>query len=195
MVLRTTGGELAHRPENRGATETRWPGMRPKRGVEVSASHEHGFPAAAQPVAADVMREDRAPHAEGTNVVEVRVPAEADQLAVVRAVVGDLAMRADFDVDSIADIRLAVDEACSSLVRLAAKAATLVCRFHSDSAEITVVVEVGSDERSEPRKDTFSWRVLSALADSVSTSVEAGGDSAGSNLVRIELTKGRMAHE
>lgn len=169
--------------------------MRPKRGVEVSASHEHGFPAAAQPAAADVMREDRSPHIEGANVVEVRVPADPGQLAVMRAVVGDLAMRADFDVDSIADIRLAVDEACSSLVRLAAKAATLVCRFHSDSAGITVAVEVGSDERSEPRKDTFSWRVLSALADSVSTSVEAADNSVGSHLVRIELTKGRMAHE
>ncbi|WP_237710434.1 ATP-binding protein [Saccharopolyspora spinosa] len=71
------------------------------------------------------------PETAATNLVEVRIAAEAAQLAVMRAVVGDLAMRADYDVDSIADLRLAVDEACSSLVRLAAPEATLVCRFRT----------------------------------------------------------------
>ncbi|GAB3297307.1 ATP-binding protein [Parasphingorhabdus pacifica] len=145
--------------------------------------------------AADMAQEAPSPYGEGTNVVEVRVPADPSQLAVMRAVAGDLAMRADFDVDSIADIRLAVDEACSSLVRLASRTASLVCRYHADSAGLTVTSEVLSGEHSGPRKDTFSWRVLSALTDSVSTSVEAVDGSVDSHLVRIELTKGRMAHE
>lgn len=167
--------------------------MRPERGVEVSASDQRGFPAETYP--ADVTRLERSPHADGSNIVEVRVDAEPGQLAVMRAVVGDLAMRADFDIDSIADIRLAVDEACSSLVRLAARSASLVCRFHADPGGLTVAAEVLSEVRSGPREDTFSWRVLSALTDSVSTSVEAASASDGSHLVRIELTKGRTAHE
>jgi serine/threonine-protein kinase RsbW len=123
------------------------------------------------------------------NQVEVRVPAAAAQLAVMRAVIGDLAMRADYDVDSIADLRLAVDEACSSLVRLANPEATLVCHFHSGDDRLSVVAEVLSADKLGPRKDTFSWRVLSALADAVSTSVESDPAANGSNLVRIELTK------
>ncbi|WP_237710433.1 hypothetical protein [Saccharopolyspora spinosa] len=51
-----------------------------------------------------------------------------------------------------------------------------------------------SDDAFGPRKDTFSWRVLSALADVVSTSVESDPAANGSHLVRIELTKGRTAH-
>lgn len=167
--------------------------MRPERGVEVSASHQHGLPAQSFPT--QVTREDQARQTDSASVVEVRVAAQPEQLAVMRAVVGDLAMRADFDVDSIADIRLAVDEACSSLVRLAAASASLVCRFQSGAEGLTVTAEVISSESSGPRKDTFSWRVLSALTDSVSTSVEATADTAGSHLVRIELTKGRMVHE
>ncbi|GAA2346946.1 anti-sigma regulatory factor [Saccharopolyspora halophila] len=131
------------------------------------------------------------PETPAANQVEVRVPADATQLAVMRAVVGDLAMRADYDVDTIADLRLAVDEACSSLVRLAAEEATLVCRFLSGSDQLSVAAEVRSTDAFGPRKDTFSWRVLSALADAVSTSVESDPAN-GSNLVRIELTKGKQ---
>ncbi|MFI0465852.1 MULTISPECIES: ATP-binding protein [Saccharopolyspora] len=134
------------------------------------------------------------PEIAAANLVEVRIAAEPAQLAVMRAVVGDLAMRADYDVDTIADLRLAVDEACSSLVRLAAPAATLVCRFRLAGDRLSVTAEVISDDAFGPRKDTFSWRVLSALADVVSTSVESDPAANGSHLVRIELTKGRTAH-
>lgn len=124
----------------------------------------------------------------GTSVVEVRVAADATQLAVLRAVVGDLAMRADFDVDSIADLRLAVDEACSTLVHLAEPSAPLVCRFRTGADEIAVTAEVMSQDTFGPRQDTLSWRVLDALADSVSTAVEPDSDSGG-NRVRVELSK------
>ncbi|WP_179951564.1 ATP-binding protein [Halopolyspora algeriensis] len=124
--------------------------------------------------------------------MEVRVSAEATQLSVMRAVVGDLAMRADFDVDSIADLRLAVDEACSSLVRRAAADAWLLCRFRCGTEGLTLTAEVTSNDSSAPRTDTFSWRVLSALTDTVASSVEAAEDGTGKHVVRIELRKGRM---
>ncbi len=123
------------------------------------------------------------------HVVEVRVDADPGQLSVLRAVVGDLAMRADFDVDAIADLRLAVDEACSSLVRLASPGSTLVCRFTPDDAGLAVTAETPSDEQAGPRTDTFSWRVLTALTDTVSTAVDV--DDNRQNLVRLDLTKQR----
>lgn len=126
----------------------------------------------------------------GPSTVEVRVAAEAAQLAVLRAVVGDLAMRADFDIDSIADLRLAVDEASSSLVRLVDPSVSLVCRFQTLPDEINVTAEVTSGDSFGPRQDTLSWRVLGALTDSVSTAVEPG-ESADGNIVRIELSKTR----
>jgi serine/threonine-protein kinase RsbW len=154
-----------------------------ERGLDVSASH----PDRSQ-------QQVERPGTPAASSVEVRVAAEPAQLAVMRAVIGDLAMRADFDVDSIADLRLAVDEVCSSLVRLAAPEASLTCRFRCDGDDVSLSAEVRSEGSSAPRKDTFSWRVLSALADTVTTSVEPVGD-AGENVVRIDLVKGRTGNE
>jgi serine/threonine-protein kinase RsbW len=157
--------------------------MRLERGVDVSASHP------------DRSRPDLEQYtAPASSTVEVRVPADPAHLAVMRAVIGDLAMRADFDVDSIADLRLAVDEACSSLVRLATPSASLVCHFRTENDGLSVTAEVVSDDAMGPPQDTFSWRVLSALTDSVTTSVEPAETPAGNHLVRIDLVKGRMVH-
>ncbi len=165
--------------------------MRLERGVGVSTSRPDWSQSdvAAEPATAagEPVDEPRA--------VEVRVAAEPAQLSVMRAVVGDLAMRADFDVDSIADLRLAVDEVCSSLVRLATASASLVCRFRTEDDGLSLQAEVTSKDPSGPRTGTFSWRVLSALADSVAPSVESAGDDTGTYVVRIDLRKGRTVHE
>src|SRR3954471_15896609 len=47
--------------------------------------------------------------------LELRVPTTPTQLPAVRAMAGDLAMRMDYDLDSVEDLRLAVDEACATL--------------------------------------------------------------------------------
>lgn len=128
-----------------------------------------------------------APETTASNVIEIRVPAKPGPLAVMRAVAGDVAMRADFDVDSIADVRLAVEEACTTLAKIATPGAPLVCRFHTEGDRFVAVAEAISDSPSGPDTDTFSWRVLNTLADTVST--ERIPDTDETNLVRIELTK------
>src|SRR3712207_9595615 len=47
--------------------------------------------------------------------LELRVPTTPSQLPAVRAMGGDLAIRMDYDLDSVEDLRLAVDEACATL--------------------------------------------------------------------------------
>ena len=61
--------------------------------------------------------------------VELRMAANPTQLSIVRAVAADIAMRQDFDLDAIEDLKLAVDEACSTLITLAAPDAVLSCTF------------------------------------------------------------------
>lgn len=166
-----------------------------ERGIRVSASQSDptGTHTAGAPSAESVD-----PHETATttdHAVDVRVSAEPSQLPVMRAVVGDLAMRADFDVDAIADLRLAVDEVCSSLVRIAAPSATLLCRFSTGVDTVSITAEVDSHEASAPRTNTFSWRVLSALADDVASSVVAPTNGTDTHVVRIELSKGRTVHE
>jgi serine/threonine-protein kinase RsbW len=100
--------------------------------------------------------------------IEIRLPAEADQLSLLRTVAGAVAMRADFDLDAIADLKIAVDEACSMLIMQATKGAVLQCTFGTDEQGIVVDSEVATDG-ADPLDDTvFGWHVLSTLTDEVS---------------------------
>ena len=67
--------------------------------------------------------------AETPTPVEVRVHADPALIPSVRAVAADLAARADFDLDAVSDLRMAVDEACSALVPLAREGGQLRCGF------------------------------------------------------------------
>jgi serine/threonine-protein kinase RsbW len=127
--------------------------------------------------------------------VEVRVSSSAPQLSVLRTIAAHLAVRADFGADSIDDLRLAVDEACSSLIRLAAPGAVLRCRFDSAPDGVAVEAEISSDTAAAPRTDTLSWRVLTALTDNLATSVEQDETRDGHNTVRVSFTRPRLAPE
>lgn len=105
----------------------------------------------------------------GPAAVEVRVAAELENLAVLRTVVGAIGTFSDLDFDSVADLRLAVDEACTRLIRSATPGATLVVVV--DPHEDVVVVEASTtcDTCDVVTAGSFSWHVLSSLTDDVTT--------------------------
>jgi len=117
-------------------------------------------------------------------VVEVRTSATASLIPTLRAVASDLAARADFDLDAISDLRMAVDEACATLVDVAAPDSALRCAFsvHGGVIEVEAQVETSGPD-STVSTDTFGWRVLQTLADEV----ELRGD--GGRAIAIRLTK------
>lgn len=105
--------------------------------------------------------------------VELRMAADPTQLSIVRAVAADIAMRQDFDLDSIEDLKLAVDETCSTLITLAAPDAVLSCHFAVDAAgAVQVSARVATKSSAGPDEGSFGWRVLTALVDAVHTRVE-----------------------
>ncbi len=55
----------------------------------------------------------------GYRAVELNVAARLENLAVLRTVVGAVGTFEDLDFDAVADLRLAVDEACTRLIRSA----------------------------------------------------------------------------
>lgn len=121
--------------------------------------------------------------------VEITTPASATLIPTIRAVASDLAARADFDLDAIADLRMAVDEACATLVDIAAPATRLRCTFlvHPDHIEVIAEVRAGRPD-AMVSTETFGWRVLQTLADKVS--VQHSPDSVGgSPSVGIRLHK------
>ncbi|SMC53631.1 serine/threonine-protein kinase RsbW [Kibdelosporangium aridum] len=120
--------------------------------------------------------------------IEVRVAADAAQLPMLRAITSAVAMRQDYDLDSIADLKMAVDEACSMLVLRAITGSILTVRF-TPKNEIKVVATVLSDSDEWPDTSMFSWHVLSTLTDSLEAGVTQAPADPGGHGLWIELTK------
>jgi serine/threonine-protein kinase RsbW len=122
----------------------------------------------------------------GAAVVEVRISAVPALIPTVRAVASDLAGRADFDLDAISDLRMAVDEACTTLIGFTPDDGVLSCRFVMADEHIEVLVSTPAEHRSEVSTDSFGWRVLETLADEVQTERGVDGDP---EALAIRLTK------
>ncbi|MDT5090436.1 MAG: serine/threonine-protein kinase RsbW, partial [Mycobacterium sp.] len=71
----------------------------------------------------------------GERAIELRVAAALENLAVLRTLVGAVGTFEDLDFDAVADLRLAVDEVCTRLIRSAVPGATL-----------EIVIDPGGDE-------------------------------------------------
>jgi serine/threonine-protein kinase RsbW len=99
--------------------------------------------------------------------LELRVPTTATQLPAVRAMAGDLAMRMDYDLDAVEDLRLAVDEACATLSQIAAGDAPLTVVFESTRAGLHIDAWVPTVEGTDVPRDGFGWAVLATLVDAV----------------------------
>lgn len=105
--------------------------------------------------------------------VELRIAAQLENLAVLRTVVGAVGTFSDLDFDAVADLRLAVDEACTRLIRSATPGATLVVVV--DPRDDVVVVEASTtcDTDDVVTEGSFSWHVLSSLTDDLQTFQES----------------------
>lgn len=104
-----------------------------------------------------------------TGGVEVRLPADLSQLFVLRSVAATLAIRQEFSLDGVEDVKLAVDEMCSALVIRACRGAELICQFAARDGRVDVAVTTLSNADEPISKDTFGWLVLTSLTDSVSS--------------------------
>lgn len=123
----------------------------------------------------------------GVPAVEIRVLADATQLSVVRGIAGALAVQHNFDLDAIADLRLAVDEACTQLIRRAVPSSQLICVFRFDGPGIQFAGSVPTASEAEVSDRGFGWHVLRTLTDDVS--IENSSSPRSGSVTTIEFTK------
>jgi anti-sigma regulatory factor (Ser/Thr protein kinase) len=116
----------------------------------------------------DVNNSDHA-HARSPRAVEVRVSAQLENLAVVRTLIAAVGTFEDLNLDAVADLRLAVDEACTRLIRSASAEATLVLVIDPRPAEVIIDVSTTSEAEDILTPGSFSWHVLTSLTDDVRT--------------------------
>ncbi len=129
-------------------------------------------------------------------VTEVRTAASLGAIPTIRAVAVDLAARAGFDRDAIADLQVALEDAGARLIRLAAAGSTLRCSFVPVRLErIEVIAEVDVDKVVDPvPRGSFGWWVLWCLTDDVAAVIVPGDAGRGARvclmLIKRALTVG-----
>jgi anti-sigma regulatory factor (Ser/Thr protein kinase) len=127
-----------------------------------------------------------------TRSVELRVAAKLENLAVLRTLVGAVGTFEDLDFDAVADLRLAVDEACTRLIRSAVPDSTLLLLI--DPRDDAVVVDASTTCKTSDilAPGSFSWHVLSSLTDEVRTFSD-GRDPDDGQVMGISMTTRRAS--
>ncbi|WP_430332778.1 ATP-binding protein [Rhodococcus sp. ACT016] len=123
-------------------------------------------------------------------VIELRTPAEASQLAPIRGVSAALAGQCNMNLDQIADLQLAVDEACSALFRIAIRETEIVCRFRlsADTFQFSAGVATARSDVDWPYERRFGWHVLRTLTDELELHRHHGNGDGSSSTVVISFT-------
>lgn len=126
--------------------------------------------------------------------LELRVPITPTQLPAVRAMVGDLAMRMDYDLDAVEDLRLAVDEACAILALVSVGDVPLTVAFETSRDGLHIEAWVPTVDGKEVPRDGFGWAVLATLVDAVDAarstqSAVPGGDGSANPVAVVTLDK------
>lgn len=129
----------------------------------------------------------------GSDTILLSVPADGAYLGVLRTAAAGLAARLHFTLDEIEDLRIAVDEACAMLLKLATSAAELRCRFTLTGPELAVEVSVPTGPTAMlPTTSSFAWKVLSTLANSPAGAVGDGTATISLAARRTDLPAARV---
>jgi serine/threonine-protein kinase RsbW len=126
------------------------------------------------------------------DVVKLRLPADQNQLPLLRLLAEGISARAQFDLTAIADMKLAVNEAATSLIRGVSPGASLDCWFTRCQDALTMTLSTVARSQGTLDTETIGWRLLVAVTDSLAT--RAQRLSTGFEWqTRIQLTKRRRS--
>ncbi len=129
----------------------------------------------------------------GHRAVELHVAARLENLAMLRTLVGAIGTYEDLDFDAVADLRLAVDEVCTRLIRSATADATLVVVVDPQENELVVEASAACETHDVVSPGSFSWHVLTSLADDVETFHDGREPHETGSVFGIRLTARRAA--
>jgi anti-sigma regulatory factor (Ser/Thr protein kinase) len=129
----------------------------------------------------------------GLRAVELHVAARLENLAMLRTLVGAIGTFEDLDFDAVADLRLAVDEVCTRLIRSATPDATLVVVVDPQDDQLVVEASAACDTHDVVAPGSFSWHVLTSLADDVQTFHDGREPNEAGSVFGITLTARRAA--
>ncbi|OZG28972.1 anti-sigma factor [Williamsia sp. 1138] len=119
--------------------------------------------------------------------VNIRVPADRSQVPMIRAIAETLAVLADFSLDEVADIKLAVDEAAMTIIAGASADAELTVALTAADQKFHAIIRSWFPADNALVQQGFGWHVLQTLTSLVA--VHEGETQRDGRLVAIELSK------
>lgn len=117
--------------------------------------------------------------------VDVTVRADPHQLPLLRRIASAIAASLDFDIDTMADIRMAVDELGATALTRARQGGDIGFEFRAEPGAITIVAVVQSDTNEPVDQETFGWMVLTALTSSATAVIDATEDGGASHRITL----------
>jgi anti-sigma regulatory factor (Ser/Thr protein kinase) len=120
-----------------------------------------------------------------SRTVVLVIPADREQVVLVRSVAGHIAARLGLSMAQLADLRLAVDEACGLFLLtpgFGTAGEMVECRFEQDTDALSVTVSAPASPSLQPDVDDIGWLMLSALVDELTWKSEGG-------LARLTMVK------
>lgn len=119
---------------------------------------------------------------EGTDAVRLELPAVGRFVRLARLLASGVAAAAGFDVDSVEDFRIAVDEVCTGLVE-AAPGGPIQLRFHTRPGSVVLFASVPVRLQAVTpvdaaaaglERDDLSAQILGVVVDAWDRTVEDG---------------------
>ncbi|WP_280262593.1 ATP-binding protein [Nocardia wallacei] len=126
-----------------------------------------------------------------TSNVGVRVPADLNQLTMLRALAETVALIADFALDEVTDIRVALDEVATALIAEAAPASAIHCDFDYDDGAMTVRVSAVTGVEDAFDENGFGWHVLRTITDDLGARTEPFDAERNGYPVTVEFSRAR----
>ena len=107
--------------------------------------------------------------------VELRMLADPERVPGLRALAADQALRQDYDLDAVDDLRLVIDEICAILIAGAAIDAVISVRLRVGPARIEIDAGVALPPDGAPTIPSLSVRILETLSDAFDYVAEGNG--------------------
>ncbi|WP_227838332.1 ATP-binding protein [Nocardia aurantia] len=125
----------------------------------------------------------------------VRVPAVVSQLAMLRAVAETVLLTADFTLDVVTDVRVALDEVATALMLAADPGRELECELRYDARGAEVRVSLVSRTEDALEDDSFGRHIVAALTDWMEASCEPYDEGLGGYPVTVRFGRQRDVDE
>jgi serine/threonine-protein kinase RsbW len=110
-------------------------------------------------------------NAGANNRVRVEFPADTINMVIARSVAAAIAARADLTLDQVEDVRLAMDEATSHLIKVARTGSPISCDLWIEGGTVHAAMTCATATPTPPDPDPFAWTVLTALVNTVDIEV------------------------